>query len=290
MPAEIRLAVWATGENEAPELGLKPENIRAEVDNSPVEVKSVRGPGSSLILLVVMDLVGDPGSIDAARRRLDQHFQDMGPEQYVALMQAQDGLSVVQDPTRDREKLSQTLAEMPTAAYPGLLDAVEEAALIGQSMLEGSKVRVAVLFITDGGIQDYRGDYTNPVVNRSDSRDLSRRFRDRVIQEKISAIDARLSAISTPLFFLHLDEADDALNVAYQNGISQFAATTGGRAAYSRGIAEIPTLLEGLLARIDEHYSVTLETPAVAEGRLEVRLDAGSRAELEHREVLEVTP
>jgi len=78
-----------------------------------------------------------------------------------------------------------TRPNLPVAGSPGLIEAVEQTTAIGDSMLRKSDARVAILFITDGSIHRYRGDYTSSVINPSDNSDLSRRFRDRLIQEKI---------------------------------------------------------------------------------------------------------
>ena len=122
------------------------------------------------------------------------------------------------DPTRNRRQFVEKLEAASVSGFPGLLDSVEQAAEIASSMLARSPVRVAVLYLTDGEIEDYRGDYVSSVVNPSDSGDLSRRFRDRLIQEKISSLAASLGRFSAPLFFVHLEEQNDSLNVAYQNG------------------------------------------------------------------------
>jgi hypothetical protein len=56
------------------------------------------------------------------------------------------------------------------------------------------------------------------VINWSDSRDLSRRFR-RARAGPDRGLDAKLSMRQTPLFIVHLEYRPDRLNEAYQNGL-----------------------------------------------------------------------
>lgn len=246
-------------------------------------------PKGDLILLIVMDVIGDLGRIDTTRQALVEQLEDFGGRQYVSLLQAQDGLQVVQDPTRDRKRLRETILNARVASFPGLMGAVEPAARIADSMLEKSGVRVAVLFITDGSIYRYRGDYTSPVINPSDSSDLSRRFRDRLIQEKISAILSSLNVSVAPLFFLHLESHTDPLNVVYENGIQQFAQVTGGEAIFCRSVAEIPAQLGRLMDRISNLYTLTVRASAPLGRRVRLEVEHPDGSELIHRGHLEVT-
>jgi von Willebrand factor type A domain len=267
---------------------LKPGGFKVRLGDRPAAVTSVIAPKGDLLLLIVMDVIGDLGRIDTARQALVEQLEEFGGRQYVSLLQAQDGLQVVQDPTRDRKRLSESILNLPAAGYPGLMGAVEQATAIADSMLKRSDVRVAVLFITDGSIYRYRGDYTSPVINPSDSSDLSRRFRDRLIQEKISAILSSLNTSVTPLFFLHLESHTDPLNVVYENGIQQFAQATGGEAIFCRSVAEIPTQLGQLMDRIRNLYTLTVRAPVPPGRRLRLEVEHPDSAELIHRGHLEV--
>jgi hypothetical protein len=64
------------------------------------------------------------------------------------------------------------------------------------------------------------------------------------------------------------------LNVAYQTGLISLAGATGGSASISRSVAEIPSAIEELLDRIEQHYAVTLELPATAGKKVSVSLEA----------------
>ncbi len=101
-------------------------------------------------------------------------------------------------------------------------------------------MRVAVLYITDSDIYNYREDYTNPVVNRSDSSDLSRRFPEGLIREEISRLSDNLATAKAPVFIVHLELNRQRLNDAYQNGLLQLAETTGGVGTLCRTRQEIP--------------------------------------------------
>ncbi len=268
---------------------LKPGGFKVRLGDRPAAVTSVVAPKGDLVLLVVMDVIGDLGRIDTARQALVDQIDGLGGRQYVSVLQAQDGLQVVQDPTRDRKRLRESILNMPVASSPGLMAAVEQASNIADSMLRKSDVRVAVLFITDGSIYRYRGDYTSPVINPSDHSDLSRRFRDRLIQEKISAILSSLNTSAAPLFFLHLESHTDALNVVYENGIQQFAQATAGEAIFCRSVAEIPTQLAQLFARIQGLYTLTVRAAAPLGRRLRLEVEHPGSMELIHRSHLELT-
>ena len=75
----------------------------------------------------------------------------------------------------------------------GLLTTVDVIGRIADSMLKKSPVRVAILYITDGDVRNYREDFTNPVINSSDFNDMSRRFPETLVQEKIARRVSRSS-------------------------------------------------------------------------------------------------
>lgn len=244
-------------------------------------VRSVQTAEDHLILLLVMDTVKFPDRVDAVRDALVAKLTSLGPRYFAGVMSAQDGLRVVQDPVRGRARLLEKLQSLDVRGVPGLMDVVEQVSEIADQTLASAEVRVAVLFITDGEIEDYRGDYTIPVVNPSDSRDLSRRFRGQLILERIRSIVDRLEGAQAPLFFLHLARQYDSLNEVYQNGISEFSQTTGGRAAFVRGVQEIPTVVEQLLDEIAAHSVVTIDATCEGIQKLEIQSSAGN---VRHRE------
>jgi hypothetical protein len=277
----------ADGPEGAPLLRLQASDLQASIEGQPAKVVNVVGPGDPLILVVVLDLVGDLNRIDAARTKVAEYVSDTTKERYVALLRAQDGLQVILDPTSNRRQFVEKLEASPVSGFPGLLDTIEQTAEIASSMLQRSRVRVAVLYLTDGGIADYRGDYVSSVVNPSDSGDLSRRFRDRLVQEKISAIASHLNRLAAPLFIVHLEERTDSLNVTYQNGIRQFAGVTGGQAFFGRGLADVPSIIGSALSEIDATYAVALEAPKDWRGQRRLSILGPEGSSLAYRETFE---
>lgn len=288
--AEIKVPFWVKDGSGAYLPDAPADRFRVWLEGQPVPVQSVQTPKENLILLVVMDAVGDLSRIDAARNALVQALERMGSREYVAILQAQDGLQVIQEPTADRDALREAIFNLKVSGIPGLLESLENAVSIGDSMLRSSEVRVAVLYVTDGSIYDYRGDYTNPVINPSDNSDLSRRFRDRLIQERISRTLRVVAGSWTPLFFLHLENRNDSLNVVYQNGLTQFAQATGGEALFCNSIAQIPAFLHQLVDRITNMHMIAIETPDRFEGRARIHMEAAPGLALAHREQIEISP
>lgn len=268
----FKTAVWHEGPAQEMEVSLGGEGAA---------VRSVQTVEDHLILLLVMDTVKFPDRVDAVRDALVAKLTSLGPKYFAGVMSAQDGLRVVLDPVRGRARLLEKLQSLDVRGVPGLMDVVEQVSEIADQTLASAEVRVAVLFVTDGEIEDYRGDYTIPVVNPSDSRDLSRRFRGQLILERIRSIVDRLEGAQAPLFFLHLARQYDSLNEVYQNGISEFSQTTGGSAVFVRGVQEIPAVVEQLLDEIAEHSVVTIDAACEGIQKLDIHSSAGS---VRHRE------
>ena len=274
-PAEVfKTPVWAEG---------AAREFVVTLDGEPASVQSVQTPDDNLILLIVLDTVEYPDRVAAARDALVAGLRGLGRKYYAGVLTAQDGLAVRQDPVRGRNKLRSTLDSIDVRGIPGLLDVIVEASSLADQTLAAADVRLAVLFLTDGGIEDYRGDYTIPVVNPSDRSDLSRRFRGQLIRERIRSITDALETAQAPLFFLHLARQYDDLNEVYQNGISEFARLTGGQALFAQGLQEVPAMLQQLLDAIAGHSVLRLEVDCEGWARLAVRTDAGPAR---HREAV----
>ncbi len=259
------------------------ESFEVTLGGRRVAVQSVQTPDEHLILLLVLDTVNRPDRAEAARDAIVAKLGELGPKYYAGVLTAQDGLVVQLDPIRGRKRLREKLDSMDVRGVPGLLDVVVQASRLADETLNAADVRLAVLFLTDGEIEDYRGDYTIPVVNPSDRRDLSRRFRGQLIRERIRSIADSLSSAHAPLFFLHLSRRHDDLNEVYQNGISEFARVTGGRALFAQGLQEIPAMTEQLLDEIAAHSVLRLEADCEGRRRLEIRTNG---TEVRHKEDL----
>lgn len=277
---EFKLPVWAPDDVSGFNTALRRRDFSVSVDTQPAAVKAIIPPSGNLVLLVVADAVNRVEEFDTARRTLIESMEDFNKRELVAVLRAQDGLRVILDPSANREATAKALLEIPVSGIPGLLDSVEQVTAIANEMIAKSKVRVAILYITDGSIYEYRGDYTSPVINPSDSGDLSRRFRDRLIQERISRLTDSALASAAPQFFLHLSERNDALNVVYQNGLLQLGKATGGDALFARSLGDVPALVERLVQLIRNHYLITVEPSGSPSGlrRLQVTAPAARPA------------
>lgn len=284
---DLKAPLWVEADNEHLATLVPPDRIQAWLGDDPAQVRAVHPADGNLILLIVMDVVGDLIRVDAARQGLVEILNRFGPREFAGVLRAQDGLQVLLEPTSDRESLRDALLSLPVSGFPGLLESVEDAATLADRMLIQSDVRIAVLYITDGSIYAYRGDYTNPVINPSDGGDLSRRFRDRLIQERITSLLDSLMASSAPLFFLHLERERDSLNSVYQNGITQFAQATGGEALFCESVAQIRPYLEQIVQRVKNQQVVTLVPPDGVEGRVRLRLEVEG-AKIDYREQFNV--
>lgn len=269
----VRVTAWA--DSGAP---LATCDLHASMNGQPSKVVSARGPKDDLIVMVVLDLTEDLGLVELAKESLAASLAELPPGTHVAVLRAQDGLSVLLDPTADRAAVRKAIMELPVSGYPGLLDTVVTSARIADAILNRANVRVAVVHVTDSSIYNYRDDYINPVVNGSDQRDISRRFPEGLIREKISKLEARLASYEAPLFIVHLNYRTDRMNEAYQSGLMQLAAATGTNAVFCRSRAEVPQAIATTLARATSHYSLVLSVPERPEGMLQVQLDNGGRA------------
>ena len=226
------------------------------------KIVRVRSPKDDLLLLVVTDLVGDLMLVDAARSSLSRGVVALPPNVAVGLMRAQEGLHVLLDPTTDRTALEKSLSELPVSGKAGLLETVESISHVAEAIGAKTGVRVAILYLTDSDVRNYREDFTNPVINSSDARDLSRKFPEGLIRERVSRVDKALSAYQTPMFIVHIARSSDRLNEAYQSGLLQIATTTGGSATFCRSSAEIPQAIADALKSIAGQYRVHVQLPA----------------------------
>lgn len=267
----VRVAV---PEQEPP---LERSAFAAKLDGLDAKVLRVQGPEDDLVLLLVMDLSGDATLVDTAREALRQQTGKLAANHWVGLLRAQDSLKALVDPTADREKIAQAIQDYAATGKAGLLDSVESVAAIGQRLLQKSGVRVAVVYITDSNIANYREDYTNPVINASDARDLSRKFPDQLVREKMQKISDQLARFETPVFIVQLSFFPDPINEAYQRGLSQLAEETGGLGVFCRSRGEIPDAVERVMMAAARHWSVAVELKSGKRRMVSVDLLNGDR-------------
>ncbi len=276
-PKTVRVAVWA---DSAEALDCRAPNAR--LDGSPARVARALGPADDLMMLGVLDLAGDLTLADAARQGLAASIPSLPAKAHLGFLKAQEGLRVLVDPTADHAAVAQAIESHSPGGRAGLLDTVEEASRLGDLVLAKAGVRLAIFYVTDSNIYNYREDFANPVINSSDGRDLSRRFPEGLVRERISKLAAVLSTRQAPLFIVHLDYRSDRLNEAYQAGLLELAAATGGSAVFCRSTAEIAEAVGTLFQRIASHWGLDLELPAGRQRQVTIEIDCGGR-ELNHR-------
>ena len=270
----IRVPVWADEDAGEGSGVLSPEALTVTLDGEAARVDRVLGPGDDLMLLIVADVTGDLSLMDVARGALVEQIRALPPNVSVGLLRAQDGLRVLLDPTPDREAVAAAIRTLPVSGRAGLLESVQAAAAIGDAVLSKAAVRLAVLFITDSDIRNYREDFTNPVINESDRHDMSRRFPDALIRERISKLEATLSGLQTPVFILHLNYRSEGLNEAYQAGLMRLASATGGTSLFCRSQAEIPDATARIFATVTAHYSIEIVLPEDPPQSLDITLES----------------
>lgn len=267
----LRIPVWVD------EPAARPD-FAATLNGKAAAITSVQPPGSDEMILVVLDLTGDIALIDAARTALGNEIEHSPANAWVGLLRTQDGLRVLADPGPDRKPLLDAIQSLPVGGHAGLLDTVESAVGLGDGISRKSPARISVLYITDSDIYNYREDYSNPVINESDPHDLSRRFPEALVQEKISKLQQSLSVLQTPLFIVHLNYRAGRLNQAYQNGLKVLTDSLSGETTVCRSPAEIPSAIHGVFQRIHGAWSLTLALPPNPKPNVLVHLTAKSPA------------
>jgi len=268
----LRLPFWSMdGEP------IEAAKVAAEVNGKPAKVGRWLDSGQDMVLLVVTDLAGDLSVVDPARKALREQIAKLPPNVHVALLRAQDGLRVLADPGATREMLDQLIGEMSISGRAGLLNSIEPVQALGDGIAGRARVRVAAVIITDSDITNYQEDYTNPVVNSSDSGDMSRRFPEGLVQEKVKKLMATVMTRETPLFIVHLRYQTDRLNTAYQTGVLDLARASGGAAEFCRSVGEIPDAVRRMMTAAVSLMSVELEAQNVRSNQVQFGLAAEGR-------------
>ena len=238
--AQFKLPIWLGAPDEGTEATLAASELKIIADKYPVTVSSLKGPDSPALLFVAFDTVGDIANINQARKTLIEEMKALSSQFWVGLISAQEHMEVMQEPTSDQSLLEQKIEELTQIGKAGLLESIQPISDLATGVLLNSEVRVAIIFITDSDIGNYRADYLNPPVNASDSRDLSRRFAGRALQEKISRMATLMARTQVPVFIVHIDPGLDPLNRSYHNGLKQLAEGTGGQCFLSKTAGDIP--------------------------------------------------
>lgn len=267
-PPHVVIPVWVEPQPDS----LTPQEFAITLNGKPEPVLNILNPDSDLVILLVLDLTGDISLIDAAKQALAAQVMSLPENAWVGLLRAQDGLSVIADPTPDRNKVSELINTLPVSGNPGLLDTVKPVSKLADALLRKSAVRTAILYITDGDIYHYREDFTNPVINSSDPHDLSRRFPEAIIQERISRLQVQIAPYQAPLFIVDLQHRTSSMNQAYQNGLKTLSEFTAGYGSFCRSDAEIPDAIAKVFAYIRSSWFLNVRLPRKSPGALQVRL------------------
>lgn len=267
--ASVSIPAWF----ETDPCALAPK-FEARLNGKSVPVTAQLGPTSDAIVLVVLDLTSDLALIEPAKQALAAQISKLPRNVWVGLLRAPDGLHVLADPSPNRQPAIDAIQALSNSGEPGLLETVHSALSLADALLRKSPVRVSVLYITDGSIYSYREDYTNPVINQSDHHDLSRKFPEALIEDKISKMVEDVGSLEAPLFVVHLNYRQDRLNQAYQNGLVTLADATGGKGVICRSVAEIPDAISGMFARISSTWRLSLAVPAKIHSNLQIQLSA----------------
>jgi hypothetical protein len=242
------------------------------MDGKPARIVRAKSPKDELLVLVVLDVTGDLTLVDAARQAACAEIEKLPASTWVGVLRSQDGLRVTVDPAADRAAVTSAIQAAPVTGRAGLLETIEPAAQLASRILKKTGVRVAVLYLTDSNITNYREDYTNPVINPSDTSDLSRRFPDALVREKTAKLAETLAETDAPVFITHLVFLRDRLNEAYQTGLQQMAEATGGQAVFCRTLGDVAPAVEQAFARMASMWAVDVEVPAGAGRNVSVEL------------------
>lgn len=244
------------------------------LNGKPAKVSKELSPRSDQVILLVFDLTGDISRIDEAKQAIIKEISRLPSNTWVGVLRSQDGLHVLTDPTPDRQKVTNIIQSLSSNGTPGLLETVRAALSLADAMILMSPVRVSVLYITDGSIYNYREDYTDPVINPSDTHDLSRRFQDVLVNEKISKLKSHIGSLEAPLFVVDLQYRENGLDVAYQNGLDSLAQSTGGETVVCRSMPEISQAISHIFLRMTNVWRLVLVIPPRAHRNLQVGLKA----------------
>jgi len=279
-PTNLHISAWVEGADSQSPDGLCAEDFQVKIDGKPAAVRAVQAPGDDMVILLVLDLTADLSLAGLAKESLVSETEALPPNILVAVLHAQNGMQVVLDPAADRQQIRQAVEGLPISGNAGLLDTVETAVQLADAMVRKSGVRTAVFYVTDSDVRNYREDYTNPVINTSDDRDISRRFPEGLIKEKVAKLQSQLQPFHVPLFLVHLEYRRDRLNEAYQAGLQQLAEESGGSGAFCRSRAEIAQAIQQTLRRVASLY--LLSVPVVKPASRTVQLTVESSGHLLH--------
>jgi len=258
----LRVPYWVRSVRGDPIPAVDRRGLLVEVNGRKTEPELMLGPGSALFLLIALDLTGDTSVASDSQNALASEIRKLDANTYVAVFNCQDELRVLQEPIRNPDQSAKTIQSVTATGKPGLLTSIEQIESIADAMLARSAVRVGVLFISDADVQTYRRDLTNPVINSSDSNDISRRFPEQLVQDTMAAFSSRMASAMAPLEIVQLNDLDDRWNEAYHDGLRTIASGTYGELRFCATRASIPQTVTEAVAHLVEHYSLRILVPS----------------------------
>src|SRR5579872_7260635 len=95
--ARLSIPAWIESEPIVPA-----PSFEVTLNGRKAEIRSQSGPSSDQMILLVLDVTGDPAFVDPAREALETGISKLPRNAWVALLRAQDGLHVLADPAPDR--------------------------------------------------------------------------------------------------------------------------------------------------------------------------------------------
>ncbi len=104
---------------------IGPGDLSFFIDSVPLQITRQEEPGAPTLLFLAFDLVGDQASINPTKQALINQVQKLGPEYWVGLIQAQETISVIQDPTRDKPLLLKKIRQSNQFGKAGLLESIQ---------------------------------------------------------------------------------------------------------------------------------------------------------------------
>jgi hypothetical protein len=270
-PILLKIPVWVRNGNGF-EAGWRLEDFHLSDGKAPLPLVSLQRPEAPTLLFIAFDTVGEVSAITEMHTALKAELKKLGPQYRVGLLSAHEIFKVIQDPTADFSMLEQKIDTLTQNGKAGLLDNIQTVSEFSSQILHKTQVRVAVLFITDSDIGNYRTNYLNPTVNYSDNRDLSRRFPGRALQEKISRMTLTLARTQIPIFILHIDPGQDPLNKIYQDGLKQIAETLGGQLFLSKTVNDVPLMVQSAFAWIRSFYLLGFQATKGKNEQLKIQI------------------
>jgi hypothetical protein len=278
-PSRVRIPVWVKNASGEFQMGLTVRDFQVYDGKQSLKISDLQNRGTPALLFIALDTVGDMAKVDQARSALKQEVETLGSQYWVGVLSAQERLEVLQDPTPIRELVQQKLDMFSQIGKAGLLESIQKVAEFSNGILQQTRARVGVIFVTDSDIGNYRQDYLNPPVNYSDSRDLSRRFAGRALQEKISKMTIAMARYHAPIFIVHIDPAQDPLNQSYQNGLKQLAEASGGQLFLSKTAIDIPTMIQEAFRWACNFYVLDFQVPPTSKDTLKIRVNLAGNSE-----------